>query len=102
MPMKSLLSFSFSFLLLSSHAQSSDWQQTVDYQINVGVDHQKNTATGQEKVVYSNHSHDTIRTLYFHLYWNAMKKGSHSFERMAEMGRDALQSAVDAEVAMQN
>ncbi|MFM1894749.1 MAG: hypothetical protein RIQ90_1915 [Bacteroidota bacterium] len=86
MPMKSLLSFSFSFLLLSSHAQSSDWQQTVDYQINVGVDHQKNTATGQEKVVYSNHSHDTIRTLYFHLYWNAMKKGSHSFERMAEMG----------------
>jgi len=84
--MKSLISLAFSLLLLSSHAQSSDWQQYVDYQINVGVDHQKNTTTGQEKIVYSNHSNDTIRTLYFHLYWNAMKKGSHSFERMAEMG----------------
>jgi hypothetical protein len=58
------------------------WQQAVDYQINVTVDDSKDKLSGEEILIYQNNSPDTLKELYFHLYWNAFKKGSHAFEKL--------------------
>lgn len=71
-----ILVFSYSF------AQHNYWQQSVDYQINVIVDDINNRISGDEVLIYQNNSSDTLKEIYFHLYWNAFKKGSHAFEKM--------------------
>jgi hypothetical protein len=61
--------------------QPNYWQQEVNYQIDVTVDDSKDTFFGEEILIYQNNSPDTLKELYFHLYWNAFKKGSHAFEK---------------------
>lgn len=71
------------FILLNIKvvSQVNYWQQAVDYQINVDIDDVKDRLSGDEKLLYQNNSPDTLKEVYFHLYWNAFKKGSHSFEK---------------------
>ncbi len=52
------------------------WQQKVEYEIIVDLDTFKNQYTGKEKLVYYNNSLDTLKKVYFHLYWNAFRSGS--------------------------
>jgi hypothetical protein len=61
--------------------QPNYWQQEVNYQIDVTVNDSKDTFFGEEILIYQNNSPDTLKELYFHLYWNAFKKGSHAFEK---------------------
>ncbi len=53
------------------------WQQDVAYTIKAQVDDQTDIVTGDEMLMYSNNSPDTLRFLYFHLYQNAFIKGSY-------------------------
>jgi hypothetical protein len=62
------------FVCFQSFGQSNYWQQEVDYQINVTIDNTKDKAFGEETLIYQNNSPDTLKELYFHLYWNAFKK----------------------------
>lgn len=71
----------FILLNLKVVSQVNYWQQAVDYQINVDIDDVKDRLSGDEKLLYQNNSPDTLKEVYFHLYWNAFKKGSHSFEK---------------------
>jgi hypothetical protein len=71
----------FIFLSLQVTSQVNYWQQSADYQINVTVDDVKDRITGDEILTYQNNSPDTLKEIYFHLYWNAFKKGSHAFEK---------------------
>ena len=71
----------FILLNLKVVSQVNYWQQAVDYQINVEVNDVKDHISGVEKLLYQNNSPDTLKEVYFHLYWNAFKKGSHAFEK---------------------
>ncbi len=52
------------------------WQQKVDYKITADLDTLKNQYKGNLELTYFNHSKDTLKKAYFHLYWNAFQPGS--------------------------
>jgi hypothetical protein len=54
-------------------ASSQYWQQQVDYTIDVSLDDHENTLSGFEKIIYTNHSPDTLAFIWFHLWPNAYK-----------------------------
>jgi hypothetical protein len=66
----------FIFFSISAVAQDYRWQQRADYTIDVKLDGNSNLLTGGEKIVYSNNSRDTLRKVFFHLYYNAFQPGS--------------------------
>ncbi len=89
--MKKCLLLSLSFGMIAAvKAQSSRWQQRVQYEINVNVNDTDNTFTGVEKIVYSNNSPDTLTKLFFHTYWNAFQPNSSMDVRSKELGKTAL------------
>ena len=57
-------------------ADSSYWQQRLEYDIAATLDESRGTLGGTQKVVYHNNSPDTLRTVAFHLYLNAFRPGS--------------------------
>ncbi len=52
------------------------WQQHMTYEITASLDEPKGVLSGTERVVYVNHSPDTLHTFSFHLYLNAFRPGS--------------------------
>ncbi|HEX6225392.1 MAG TPA: M1 family metallopeptidase [Chryseolinea sp.] len=62
--------------VLNSIAQDFRWQQRVDYKMDVRLDVKSHKVVGNQKLTYYNNSKDTLRTVYYHLYWNAFQPGS--------------------------
>ena len=63
----------FSFI----QAQDScDWQQHVDYTMDVDMDVKTYQYTGTQKLVYTNNSPDELGRVFYHLYFNAFQPGS--------------------------
>jgi len=56
--------------------QSCQWQQKVNYQMNIDVDDKSFQYDGEMKLTYENNSPDTLDKVYFHLYYNAFQPGS--------------------------
>ena len=54
----------------------SYWQQQADYTMQVKVDVQKHQYQGEEEIKYANNSPDTLKKVFFHLYFNAFQPGS--------------------------
>ena len=75
--MKSFLFFLL-FLLIFHFESFSNfyWQQRVKYFIEVDVDVTTNKFYGKEHLIYYNNSDDTLRNVFFHLYYNAFQPGS--------------------------
>ena len=71
----SLLSlFAFSITI---NAQSNNyWQQEIKYEMNIDMNVDTYTYIGESKITYYNNSPDTLRKVYFHLYFNAFQPGS--------------------------
>ncbi|MCF8257820.1 MAG: M1 family metallopeptidase [Flavobacteriales bacterium] len=68
-----------SFLFLSasfSHAQKGYWQQRVEYRMDIDFDDSAHQFTGKQQLIYHNNSGDTLRKVYYHLYFNAFRPGS--------------------------
>lgn len=66
-------------LLLSygvTNAQSTYWQQEVSYTMNIDMDVEKHQFTGDQEIVYTNNSPDTLTQVFYHLYFNAFQPGS--------------------------
>jgi hypothetical protein len=65
-------------LLFSSYSNAQDyrWQQKVEYNMNVALDTKAHLVTGDQKLVYYNNSGDTLRKVYYHLFFNAFQPGS--------------------------
>lgn len=64
-------------LMVHWSTKAQDWQQQVDYQIEVALDTAKKTLTGTAMMTYHNNSPEVLRTLQLHLWNNAYKdKGS--------------------------
>lgn len=75
--MRILLSLTLLIILntLSLSAQGY-WQQKVEYNIDVDFDHIKHQFKGIEELNYYNNSPDTLKKVFFHLYYNAFQPGS--------------------------
>lgn len=58
------------------------WQQHVDYKMDVTVDAKKFQYTGNQELVYTNNSPDTLYKVYYHLYLNAFQPGSEMDMRL--------------------
>jgi len=59
-----------------SHAQCDRWQQRVKYTMAVELDVNTHRFTGESTLQYTNNSPDTLREVFFHLYFNAFRPGS--------------------------
>ena len=74
------MKFIFSLLLLQStlfaHAQPDRWQQAGDYTMSVAMDVATNRYTGTQVFEYTNNSPDTLRKVFYHLYFNAFQPNS--------------------------
>ncbi len=82
----SLLLLSF----LAANAQVDRWQQHINYNIKAALDVSSNIVKGTEEVVYDNNSTDTLKKVYFHLYWNAFQPNSSMDIRSRELGKNML------------
>ena len=52
------------------------WQQHVDYKMDITMDVSDFTFNGEQELVYTNNSPDTINKVYYHLFFNAFQPGS--------------------------
>jgi len=94
--MKRLLFISYlAIMQLDLHAQADRWQQKVNYQMDIQVDASANKFTGKQKLDYWNNSPDTLKVLYFHLYWNAFQPGSMMDLRSQEIGKRLIRGRAD-------
>lgn len=64
------------FICLMLNAQDYRWQQRVEYNMDVRLDVKTHKVAGTQKLVYTNNSPDTLRKVYYHLYFNAFQPGS--------------------------
>jgi len=58
------------------------WQQHVDYKMDVTMDVEKFQYSGTQELVYTNNSADTLKNVYYHLYFNAFQPGSEMDARL--------------------
>ena len=78
------------FLILASsfYVKSQNyWQQSVDYKINVDIDVKTFKYNGDQILIYSNNSPDTLNKVFYHLYFNAFQPGSEMAARIV-YGKD--------------
>ena len=71
-------------------AQADRWQQHINYNIVASLDINTNIIKGTENIVYTNNSTDTLRKVYFHLYWNAFQPNSSMDVRSRELGKNTM------------
>lgn len=71
----SLLFTAFMALLCSGLA-GQNWQQRAHYKIEVDMDTERHQFSGRQTVTYFNNSPDTLRQVFFHLYFNAFQPQS--------------------------
>jgi len=60
-------------------AQNNYWQQEVNFTINVSLNDQDHTLDAFETIEYVNHSPDTLRFIWFHIWPNAYKNDRTAF-----------------------
>ncbi len=56
--------------------QIERWQQRAEYVMDVRLDVKTHKLTGTQKLTYYNNSPDTLRKVYYHLFFNAFQPGS--------------------------
>ena len=86
------------FISVQLFAQPERWQQQINYKIDAALDVQKNTIKGSEEILYMNNSTDTLRKVYFHMYWNAFQPNSNMDARSRELGKNTFTSRRGDEV----
>ena len=89
---KIILSIAILAIVSNVSAQADRWQQHIDYKINAALNVQTNIVKGTENIVYTNNSPDTLRKIYFHMYWNAFQPNSVMDLRSRELGKTTFTS----------
>ncbi|MBX2922657.1 MAG: M1 family metallopeptidase [Chitinophagaceae bacterium] len=84
----SLLCFALTQVAIS---QPDRWQQKVKYVMDIDLNVQTNQFKGKQKLEYWNHSPDTLRKVFYHLYWNAFQPNSMMDARSRELGNTVFQ-----------
>ena len=75
----SLLALSFGSVLAQNKGY---WQQHVDYKMDVTMNVKNYQYTGNQELVYTNNSQDTLKKVFYHLYNNAFQPGSEMDSRI--------------------
>ena len=71
------------FLLLTTYSFGQNyWQQEANYKIFVDINVKNNRYKGNQEIVYTNNSNDTLNKIFIHLYFNAFKASSDMAERL--------------------
>lgn len=83
-------------LVLSVQAQER-WQQKIKYKMDVVMNVNTNILKGKQVIEYTNNSTDTLKWVYFHLYWNAFQPNSMMDVRNRELGRRVVNGRTDWE-----
>lgn len=60
----------------SSPRADERWQQRISYKMEIDMDVQKDQLSGVQNIAYTNHSPDTLNSVFYHLYFNAFQPGS--------------------------
>lgn len=77
----------FTLILVSLTITAQDyWQQEVHYTIDVSLNTRQHSLQGALQVNYINHSPDTLRVIWFHLWPNAYKNDQTALAR--QLGED--------------
>lgn len=63
------------------------YQQHAKYNMEIDVDAAQFKYKGKQSITYTNNSPDELKTVYFHLYWNAFKGGSMMDQRVSNQGK---------------
>lgn len=77
--MKIFLSSIIALVLIASAAaqnNTSYWQQKVDYKMEIDMDVDTFQYKGEQELIYTNNSPDTLNRVFYHLYFNAFQPGS--------------------------
>lgn len=81
------------FILLTNtfifSQQNAYYQQKVEYKMNIDVDVKNYQYKGNQTIVYTNNSPDTLKVFYFHLYWNAFQPNSMMDQKLQTLGKKA-------------
>lgn len=84
---KRIAAFAAAILLsVPSFSQNSYWQQQVKYAMDIDMNVETNRFTGIQKLEYWNNSPDTLKKVFYHLYWNAFRPGSMMDNRSRRQG----------------
>ena len=71
--------------IVSAQNNTSYWQQEVDYKMEVDMNVKNFQYTGTQELVYSNNSPDTLRKVFYHLFFNAFQPGSEMDARLTSI-----------------
>ncbi len=66
----------FVVLISSAFAQNGYWQQRAEYKMEVELNTDNHQMNGTQELKYYNNSPDTLKKVYYHLYFNAFQPGS--------------------------
>ncbi len=61
---------------LKKQQVSTYWQQHVDYKMEIDMNVDTYQYSGRQELKYTNNSPDTLKTVFYHLYFNAFQPGS--------------------------
>ncbi|PWJ44153.1 M1 family metallopeptidase [Sediminitomix flava] len=74
---KNLLLFaSWALTFGFGYAQSTTWQQAIDYKMDIDFDVNTHRYDGEQEATLTNNSPDTLTRVFYHLYFNAFQPGS--------------------------
>lgn len=90
-----IIFFLFVFLLITSLQAQTYWQQEVNYEMTVEMDVETFQYNGAQKLVYTNHSPDSLTKVFYHLYFNAFQPGSDMAIRQNNGADDNTRFDVD-------
>ncbi len=81
--------------LFTGFSQSGYWQQHVKYVMDVDLNVVNNRLTGKQQLDYTNHSPDTLRKVFYHLFWNAFQPNSMMDNRSRTLGKTMIGDSPD-------
>ncbi|WP_034887139.1 M1 family metallopeptidase [Gillisia sp. Hel_I_29] len=79
-----------SILILTGGAMSAQenpnyWQQHVDYKMDIDMNVNNFQYTGSQELKYTNNSPDTLKKVFYHLFFNALQPGSDMDMRLQDI-----------------
>ena len=92
----------FQSLTHSGSAQPGYWQQRVKYVMDIDINVSTNRYTGKQQLDYTNHSPDTLRKVFYHLFWNAFQPNSMMDKRSSSWGANTLNGRQDWDPRVQD
>ena len=72
----------FTSIWANAQEQSCYWQQQVDYKMDVDMNVENFQYTGDQELKYTNNSPDTLKQVFYHMFFNAFQPGSEMDMRL--------------------